>query len=417
MRISLKTKISLLFSFAMIGVILIVAFVFFKKEFDADKQVRRFVYASISSAYDTRTEKLDLEDLKNNGFEQLEDEETAESILRQYKKHMHKYNEKTKFPTALLKPDVIEHKSSFYALIYINNNPVLFKIATFEQNNILAYTLFIFMTTLLFLLYFAILKSIKPLRILRERIKEFSEGNDDIDCKIKGNDEIAEVANEFDAAVKKIRALREARQLFLRNVMHEFKTPIMRGKLSLEMIDSTSPYHKILSKVFIRQENLLNEFTRIEQLGTGELKLDKDDYFLRDIIDHALDILGENAQGIYVEVGEQKIYADFDLLATAIKNLLDNALLYSDDKKACISAKEKEIIISNIGKPLEFSLEEYRKPFFMQGKKQKESRGFGFGLFISLNIFDIHDITTKYRHENDKSIFVLNIENSYNNIN
>jgi two-component system OmpR family sensor kinase len=391
----------------MIGVILITSFVFFKKEFDADKQVRRFVYASISSAYDTITKKLDLEDLKNNGFERIEDKEATENVLRQYKKHMHKHDEKTKFPTALLKPDVIEYRSNFYALIYIDNNPEIFKISTFEQNNILAYTLFILMTTLLFLLYFAILKSIKPLRVLRERIKEFSEGNDDIDCKIKGNDEIAEVANEFDAAVKKIRSLREARQLFLRNIMHEFKTPIMRGKLSLEMLDSTSPYHKILSKAFIRQENLLNEFTRIEQLGTGELKLDKSDYFLRDIIDYALDILGENAQSVHVRVDEQRIHADFDLLATAIKNLLDNALLYSADKKAYIIVKEKEITISNIGKPLEFSLEEYKKPFFMQGKKQKESRGFGFGLFISLNIFDIHDIKTDYMYEDDKSVFVL----------
>ncbi|MDR2342433.1 MAG: ArsS family sensor histidine kinase [Campylobacteraceae bacterium] len=407
MRISLKTKISLLFSFAIVGVILITLFIFSKKEFEIDKQIRRFVYASISSAYDTRTRKLDLEDLKNNGFEQLQDKELINNILRQYKKRMQKHDEKVKFPTALLRPDIIEYKSKFYALIYINDFPVLFKITGFEQNNILAYTTFIFMTTLLFLLYFAILKSIKPLHVLRERIKEFSDGNDNINCKIKGNDEIAEVANEFDAAVKKIRALREARQLFLRNIMHEFKTPITRGKLSLEMLDSTSPYHQILSKVFIRQENLLNEFTRIEELGTGELKLDKDDYFLRDIVDYALDILGENAQNVCASIDEQKIYADFDLLATAIKNILDNAVLYSDDKKAHINAKDGIITISNIGKPLEFPLEEYKKPFFMQGKKQKESRGFGFGLFISLNIFSLHNIKILYKHADNKSSFML----------
>jgi two-component system OmpR family sensor kinase len=396
----------------MIGVILITLFVFFKKEFEADKHVRRFLYTSLSSAYDVKTKKLDLEDLKNNGFKQLENKELIEDILKQYKRRMQKHDEKTKFPTTLLKPDVIEYKSKFYALIHINNAPALFEITEFEQSNILTYTIFILMTALLLLLYFAILKSIKPLRVLRERIKEFSEGNDNIDCKIKGSDEIAEVANEFDMAVKKIRALREARRLFLRNIMHEFKTPITRGKLSLEMLDSTSPYHNILSKVFIRQENLLNEFMRIEQLGTGELKLDKGDYFMRDIIDHALDILGEHAQNVHVEIDEQKIHADFDLLATAIKNLLDNAVSYSDNKKADISAENKKIIISNIGKHLEFPLEEYKKPFFMQNKKQKESRGFGFGLFISLNIFDLHNIKTEYKYENGKSIFILNIENS-----
>jgi two-component system OmpR family sensor kinase len=408
-RFSLKTKISLLFLSAILGVVIITLFVYFKKGFETDKQVRHFVHASISSAYDRKTRKIDFEDLENNGFVLINDTKIKQSVLSGQDKLAIKQEKSKNITTSIYRPDIIEHSSDFFAVLHIDGEPTVFQITPFQHNAVLAYMLFALMSGLLFLLYFMILKSIKPLHVLREKIREFSEGNDEIDCKIKGSDEIAEVANEFDAAVKKIRALREARQLFLRNIMHEFKTPITRGKLSVEMLDKENPYRQVLGKVFVRQENLLNEFMRIEQLGTGELKLERDNYQLRDIVDYALDIVGENAGNIDVNIGAQRIYADFDLLATAIKNLLDNALLYSEDKKASIKTEGDTIVISNVGKALEFPLNEYKKPFLLQGKKQKEARGFGFGLFISLNIFDLHGIKTSYKHEEGKSVFVLSI--------
>jgi two-component system OmpR family sensor kinase len=369
---------------------------------------------------------FDIEKFTNESFLLITDERLRVDILKTYdkllfnkkksgkgQKHYKNNNEERmgKIYTGIgengLDFGVVLYADNVYLVLnQAKNEYIIFQIPS-TVNSYAALFVFGSIVLLLCLLYMATIRSIRPLKTLREKIKDFAEGNDEIEIETRGDDEIAAVINEFDVAVKKMRAFRQARQLFLRNIMHEFKTPITRGKLSLEMLDSTSPYHKILSKVFIRQESLLNEFTRIEQLGTGELKVDKGDYFLRDIVDYALDILGEAAQNVQVDIDEQKIYADFDLLATAIKNLLDNAILYSGDKKADITAKNGKMTISNIGKPLEFPLDEYKKPFFMQGKKQKESRGLGFGLFISLNIFELHGIETKYEYQEGKSIFTL----------
>jgi two-component system OmpR family sensor kinase len=417
-RHSLQTKITFIFITAIIAVLLIGIGAYIKSSRESAFEFYHLAVSMAVSEYDEANENFNIEKFVNEGFVLVTDKQQKTEILKIYDKLLSDRKKSSKnrnYYKDMGKIYIGENGSDFGIVLYkddaylvlnqVNNECIVFQIQYISKH----YTLFLIFGTIIFLiclLYIAIIRSIRPLKTLRVKIKDFADGNDEIDTKIKGDDEIAKVANEFDAAVKKIRAFRHARQLFLRNVMHEFKTPIMQGKLSVEMLDE-SVYKKSLEKVFVRQENLLSKFINIEKLGTGELILDIHSYNLRDIIDYSLDIIGEQASNVIVKIEDKKVQADFDILATAIKNLLDNALLYSSDKKARIEAGADEIIISNIGKPLEFSLEEYKKPFFMQGRKQQESRGLGFGLFISLNIFDLHGIKTKYEYKNGKSIFVL----------
>ena len=53
---------------------------------------------------------------------------------------------------------------------------------------------------------------------------------------LNADDEIANVAIEFNNAVCKIRELIRSRQLFLRTIMHELKTPIGKGRIISEMV-------------------------------------------------------------------------------------------------------------------------------------------------------------------------------------
>ncbi|MDR2635297.1 MAG: ArsS family sensor histidine kinase [Campylobacteraceae bacterium] len=427
-RYSLQTKITIIFCVAIVAVCLIGIGAHIKNQRES---ALGFYHLAISLAvsedsHDEVNDRFIVEKFTNEGFILIENETLLSEISKIYDKELilrkkgddernkrYKGGGETKYNKIYTTEDdsdfgiILYDNNAYLVLNQANDGRVIFQIPDIVKN----YTaLFIFggIVLMLCLLYIGTIRSIRPLKTLREKIKDFAEGNDEIEIGIQGDDEIAEVINEFDVAVKKIRVFRQARQLFLRNIMHEFKTPIMQGKLSVEMLEE-SAYKKSLEKVFVRQENLLNRFISIEKLSTGELGLDIHSYNLRDIIDYALDIIGERSSNISVKIEDCKVHADFDMLAAAIKNMLDNALLYSSDKKAHIRAKWGEIFISNVGKPLEFSLEEYKKPFFMQGKKQKESRGLGFGLFISLNIFALHDIKTDYIYEDGKSIFKLTL--------
>ncbi len=70
--------------------------------------------------------------------------------------------------------------------------------------------------------------NILPMEMLTSRVRRSKK------------DEIAALANQFDSAVIKIKSLRDSRQLFLRNIMHELKTPITKGKLATEMIEDAT---------------------------------------------------------------------------------------------------------------------------------------------------------------------------------
>lgn len=54
------------------------------------------------------------------------------------------------------------------------------------------------------------------------------------------------------------------------------------------------------------------------------------------------------------------------------------------------------------------SQEDYAKPYFLGGNKQQESRGLGFGLFIALQVIELHGFTCKYEYSDGKSIFTIN---------
>ena len=95
------------------------------------------------------------------------------------------------------------------------------------------------------------MQSIAPLKDLAVVIRSFASGNLDIECKSDNKDEIGEVANEFDNMAHKVKDLLRSRQLFLRAIMHELKTPIGKGRSVAEMIENTT-----------QKERLINVFER-----------------------------------------------------------------------------------------------------------------------------------------------------------
>lgn len=122
--------------------------------------------------------------------------------------------------------------------------------------------------------YIFLFKKLQPLHFLKRDINRFSKGSLDIDTSCSGKDEISEVSNEFNNAIKQIRTLTNSRNLFLRNIMHELKTPITKGLLISNMMDE-SKHKDSLKKVFFRLEYLLNEFAKIEKFTSKNITLKK----------------------------------------------------------------------------------------------------------------------------------------------
>ena len=256
---------------------------------------------------------------------------------------------------------------------------------------------------LIIFLYLWIMKSLQPLSALKSQIKTFSKGNLDIDCKSDKEDEIAEVANEFDHAVTMIRELLHSRQLFLRAIMHELKTPIAKGRLVSEMLEDEKNKARMHS-IFERLNLLIDEFAKIEQITSKNFELTIKPYKMSDLLEASEDMLMiENPKRLITTKIEKdySVSVDFELFTLVIKNLLDNGIKYSTDKHITVIINDNRLKVINKGEALPEPLENYFKPFHASKK------GLGLGLYIVKSILDIHQMELHYQHEDGENIFTL----------
>jgi len=256
---------------------------------------------------------------------------------------------------------------------------------------------------LILILYFWVIRSLKPLSTLKKQIKTFSQGNLDINCVSDKKDEIAEVANEFNHAVSMIRELLQSRQLFLRAIMHELKTPIGKGRLVAEMIPDEKNKARLHS-IFERLNLLIDEFAKIEKITSKNFDLNTKPYKMSDLVEASIDLLMVEEPKSLIDLQVIHDYSsdvDFELFTLVIKNLLDNAIKYKSDAKIIVQINNKKLAIVNKGEELEEPMENYYKPF------HTSKQGLGLGLYIVKSILDIHQKELVYRYEEGENIFVI----------
>jgi len=198
-----------------------------------------------------------------------------------------------------------------------------------------------------------------------------------------------------------IRELLQSRQLFLRAIMHELKTPIGKGRLISEMLPDERNKARLHS-IFERLNLLIDEFAKIEKITSKNFDLNIKPYKMSDLLEASIDMLMiEYPQRlIHTEIEEDYLLeVDFELITLVIKNLLDNAIKYSTDKQVTVIISKQSIEIMNKGEQLSQALEHYFEPFHTSKK------GLGLGLYIVKSILDIHHLDLDYLYKNGDNWF------------
>ncbi|MDD5053524.1 MAG: ArsS family sensor histidine kinase [Sulfuricurvum sp.] len=300
---------------------------------------------------------------------------------------------------------MIEYQGKIYFWVESSHHTVLLQdrnIASYNPINLLsAYGTLMSMLLISFAL---IIHRLSPLRKLRRQIARFGEGDMGVRFKMKGSDEIALIANELDNTQHKIRSLIESRNLFLRNIMHELKTPIAKGRIVATMMNDEKQQGRFLG-IFERLESLIGEFALIEEISSGSQHVEKKEYRLVDIIDGAIDSAMVEYDSVQCTIdGTIKIDVDYRLFVTAVKNLIDNAIKYSPDKTMQIMVEGEEIIFMNIGEPLKNPLSYYIEPFT---KDHPTKDSFGLGLYIVDAILKEHGYVLAYERRKNINCFIF----------
>ncbi|MFT7823721.1 MAG: ArsS family sensor histidine kinase, partial [Sulfurimonas sp.] len=401
-NLSVTTFIHILFSVAII--ILIATFVLFLS-WDRDRQkIEEFKHyqllsATFLSTLQTHPEKEKLEAL----YEELQVRELSEEGVKVLKKRI-EGSGKTIFTGGSSIGQVrvfdIDDKKYIYVQ-HMEYNLMLEDIRKDKYYFEIAVALGLFLISLLLLLYFAVLRKLYPLRTLHKEIERFAKGDMQTKITYKYDDEIGKIAQSFDNAIRHINKLSASKNLFMRNMMHELKTPITKGRIIVEMLEDESS-KKVLVRAFERMNELILELAEIERVTTQSFEPSYAYVMLDEIVEKTQELLMVERSRITVEVTNRALTTDIKLLALALKNLLDNGIKYSKDKHVIFKSVKGGLEIVSKGEALQHPLGYYTEPF---SQEEKRNSGFGLGLYIVNSILDRLGYGLDYRYEDGYNIF------------
>lgn len=398
-NISVNTFVHILFSLALI-ISAATLFIFLSWNKDRESIQAQYNYKLIADAFLSSSQL----NLKQNDLNKLYKDFSVEpvdilSIKSNIEEHGNTvFNGESLFGMV----QIFQLEDLYYIYIQRGGEHLMLKdINTRGYTAYIAIGVGIFLLTLVVFLYIAILKKLSPLKRLYKEIKQFAGGNMKKRITYTSNDEIGKIAKSFDDAIVHINELNSSKNLFMRNIMHELKTPIAKGRIVTESIEDEGT-KGVLVRAFERMNELIGELATVERVTARGFIPDKKPILLADIIDEAMELLMFESDCEVIRISNDYIHTDAKLFSLAIKNLLDNGIKYSTNKKVQLSANRDIVKIISVGEPLKYDLRYYTEPF-SQGEKR--SSGFGLGLYIVQNIIDKLGYKLLHNYKDGRNIF------------
>lgn len=270
-----------------------------------------------------------------------------------------------------------------------------------------------------------------PLRKMQHQVKELSDLNFLPPLEIKTNDEIEDLAHSINIvsvklndAIKKLqddisfeqRRDKKRREL-IASLSHELKTPLTAMRAVVEgMVDKVGKYQD-REKYLIETLSYLNFMENLSKDLIDVIKIEskefnKTSYSLKNIMSKSemftKDNLDKNNQALHIDIDDCNVLCNKDMIIRVLINLISNGIKYSEEN-SIISIKneivDNEVIISIENSNAfidESEIKNIFEPFYrIEKSRNKATGGSGLGLFIIKTILDSHN--SNYSIKNTKS--------------
>lgn len=290
----------------------------------------------------------------------------------------------------------------------------------------------------------------KPIRKLTHSSKELAKLNFDIPIDRSQKDEIGELAESLSTLstnlksalaelheknqllkedILKSQKLENQRKDFIRDISHELKTPITliqgytEGLIDGISEDSREEYLAIILDEARNMEKLVKDMIELSYTESDAFILQKSTFNLsKALVDGAAPFLDYQNHQIEFRFDIPKQYyvvGDPDKLGTVIRNILKNAMTYTDiHQHAAVDIRLKEqegrlvLKITNSPAHLEESeLKEIWIQFYKKDKsRQRKDGSSGLGLSIIKNILDKHGLSYSLDNEGEGVAFTITFD-------
>ncbi|MEN6419853.1 MAG: HAMP domain-containing sensor histidine kinase [Clostridiaceae bacterium] len=251
-------------------------------------------------------------------------------------------------------------------------------------------------------------RSLKPIGALEQGASEIAAGSYERRISVKGQDEIARLAEQFnhmaEAISEKIRLLSETaerQKLFIGGLSHELKTPVTsilaRSETLLLRDISEDDRRRSLERIYEQcawLERLAAKLMTLTMLeGTVELRLES----VQELFDSAeslvADMLKESGMRLEADCKITVLPFDMDLMRSALVNLIENARRASPRGSTIeLTAADGVIAVKDYGKGIgREELSRVTEPFYTADRsRSKKNGGSGLGLSLVKRIAEVH---------------------------
>ncbi|NRB41711.1 MAG: HAMP domain-containing histidine kinase [Pseudomonadales bacterium] len=246
----------------------------------------------------------------------------------------------------------------------------------------------------------------RPLILLGQQNKSFSEGHFDLTTNMRDNhthkknllsrpDEIGDLARELHAMQSNIRGLMHDKQQLLHDVSHELRAPLARLMAATALIEQKTPEEQPLLERLNHEcelmSALIDQILNLSRLN--EIAMSSQNIDIQATLNHCL-------QDCLFEFPDNKIqlndspalflHGDEQYIQMAIMNILRNACQHSGTETGIVINTEKvkdgiKICINDNGKGI---APEQLKHLFKAFYREDQSAGFGLGLNIAQRVIE-----------------------------
>lgn len=251
-------------------------------------------------------------------------------------------------------------------------------------------------------------QALTPIQRLKAGAAQLGQGRYENRIAMQGNDELAELAKDFnsmadavEANVRQLHERAERQQLFINDLSHELKTPVTSILLNAEtLLNRKLPpqaAHRALERIFDQGTWLetLSQKLMTLVLLQGDIPMQTESVpMLLDAVRAATEqALAAQGMALTVDCTMDTLEMDFDLMRSALVNLVENARKASQNGQTiALCAHAGVIAVTDCGSGIpKAELARVTEPFYMVDRsRSKRHGGTGLGLALVARIAAAH---------------------------
>ncbi len=265
---------------------------------------------------------------------------------------------------------------------------------------------------LAFTLSFLLIRRIlRPLSQMIESAGRLANGTFSARVDITSSDEIGQLGIAFNQMADSLEKLEKLRKTMVADVAHELRTPLTNLRGYLEGIDDgvikpDEATIRILQQETLRLSHLVDDLGQLAKADAAKAYLNREELLLPKLVGEMLTLYRLKLQDKNIEVktnfpaGADQIRADHEKLLLAVRNLLDNACLYTPEGgKIEISSEPGsegiQVIFANSGSTiseaeLPYIFERFYRADRSRSRVAGGAEGAGIGLAIVKELIEAH---------------------------